>query len=140
MNMPANDTYHDAVKRALEKDGWTITDDPFHIKVDDIDLYIDIAAEKLLAAERDGNRIAVEIKCFLNPSTITDYHTALGQFITYRDALAIKHSDRILYLAVPTDTFDTFFVSPFIQQSVRIHALKLIVFKPSSEEIIQWIN
>lgn len=29
--MPAQDLHHDAVKQALIKDGWDITDDPFYI-------------------------------------------------------------------------------------------------------------
>ncbi len=33
--MPAKDTYHDAVRHALVKDGWTITHDPFTISWDD---------------------------------------------------------------------------------------------------------
>ncbi len=28
--MPAQDLYHNIVKNALLKDGWTITHDPFH--------------------------------------------------------------------------------------------------------------
>jgi hypothetical protein len=32
--MPAKDKYHEAVKTALIKDGWTITDDPLHIPFD----------------------------------------------------------------------------------------------------------
>ena len=27
----AKDIYHDTVRTALEKDGWTITDDPFNL-------------------------------------------------------------------------------------------------------------
>ena len=30
--MPAKDIYHEAVKIALEKDGWLITDDPLVLK------------------------------------------------------------------------------------------------------------
>jgi hypothetical protein len=30
--MPAKDIYHDHVKEALEKDGWTITDDPYKLE------------------------------------------------------------------------------------------------------------
>lgn len=51
---------------------------------------IDLGAEKLLAAEREGEKIAVEIKSFLSPSAITDFHLALGQFLNYRTALRKK--------------------------------------------------
>jgi hypothetical protein len=44
---------------------------------------VDLAAERLIAADRDGEKIAVEIKSFLNPSAIADFHQALGQFLSY---------------------------------------------------------
>ena len=60
--MPAKDLYHDPCVRALEKDGWTITYDPLTIPDGKIEVLMDVGAERLLAAERDGNRIAVEQK------------------------------------------------------------------------------
>lgn len=36
--MLAKDVFHNAVRVALEKDGWTITQDPLHIKIDDIEI------------------------------------------------------------------------------------------------------
>lgn len=62
--MPAHDIFHAAAKAALIKDGWIITDDPLSLSVGDVDFYIDLGAEKLLAAERGDKRIAVEIKSF----------------------------------------------------------------------------
>ena len=50
--MSAKDKFHDSVKTALIKDGWTITADPLQIKLGDIDAYIDLGAEKLLTAEK----------------------------------------------------------------------------------------
>lgn len=57
--MPAKDIYHNCVKIALLKDGWTITDDPLSLKVGQKDIFIDLAAEKLLVAEKQGVKIAV---------------------------------------------------------------------------------
>jgi len=62
--MPAKDLFHNTVKTALDKDGWNITDENLFIQVEDIDFYIDLAAERLLAAEKTGQKIAVEIKLF----------------------------------------------------------------------------
>ena len=76
--MPAHDVFHAAVKQGLIKEGWTITDDPLIIEFGTLDMYIDLAAEKLIAAEKGGERIAVEVKSFLGPSLVTDFHTALG--------------------------------------------------------------
>ena len=55
--MPAKDIYHNAVKNALLKDGWTITVDPYFIKYEDAELYADLAAEKPIAAEREKEEI-----------------------------------------------------------------------------------
>jgi predicted RecB family endonuclease len=63
----AKDKFHNIVRHALEKDGWTITADPYEINVDDVDFEIDLAAEELLRAEREGRKIAVEIKSFISP-------------------------------------------------------------------------
>jgi hypothetical protein len=138
--MSAKDLFHNAVKHALEKDGWTITHDPFPLTVDDINMAVDLGAEKLIAAVKGTQKIAVEIKSFVGASNITEFHTALGQFLNYQIALEGKEPDRILYLAVPSDTFKEFFVLPFIQTVIQRHQLKLIVYRPELEVIVTWIK
>ena len=44
--MSAKDIFHETVKLALIKDGWTITSDPLTIRSDSIKLEIDLGAEK----------------------------------------------------------------------------------------------
>ena len=136
----AKDLFHQAVKQALIKDGWTITSDPLIIRIERVKLEIDLAAEKVFAAEKDEQKIAVEIKSFINPSVISDFHNALGQFLNYRLALEMTESDRILYLAVPIDIFNTFFQERFTQAAISHYALKIIAYKPNTEEIIEWKN
>ncbi|MEA5476510.1 element excision factor XisH family protein [Pseudanabaena galeata UHCC 0370] len=63
--MPAQDIYHEAVKNALIKDVWMITADPYLIRYKDVDLFADLAAEKPIAAERQGKKIVVEVSCWL---------------------------------------------------------------------------
>lgn len=70
--MPAKDIYHDQVKQALERDGWTITHDPLTLPWGRTSVQIDLGAERLVAAEKDGAKIAVEIKSFLSRSRIDD--------------------------------------------------------------------
>ncbi|MEG4394614.1 XisH family protein [Microcoleus sp. BROC3] len=136
--MAARDLFHDAVKKALQKEEWEITADPLIVKIQGVKFEIDLAAEKILAAEKLGQKIAVEIKSFLNNSAITDFHLALGQFLNYRLALQIKEPDRTLYLAVPFDTFDSFFQEPFIQEAVNVYQLKLVVYDPQKEVVVEW--
>ncbi|BAY23912.1 fdxN element excision controlling factor protein [Calothrix sp. NIES-2100] len=86
--MSARDVFHEVVKIALQKDGWQITHDPLLFNVGGVKMSIDLAAEKLIAAERENEKIAVEVKSFLEKSSaISEFHTALGQFINYRGAL-----------------------------------------------------
>jgi hypothetical protein len=134
----AKDLFHDAVKQALLKEQWVITADPLKIKIEGVKLEIDLAAERIFAAERAGQKIAVEIKSFINPSTITDFHAALGQFLNYRLALQMRDPERTLYLAVPVDTFESFFQEPFIQEAVNLYQVKLLIYNPLQEVIVTW--
>lgn len=137
--MSAKDLFHQTVKTALEKDGWLITDDPLHIRVGGVlDMYIDLGAEKIIAAQKEGQKIAVEIKSFIGASTISDFHLAIGQFINYRYALEDEDPERILYLAVPQNTYNDFFKLPFIQSVVRRSQLTLLVYDIEQEAIVQW--
>jgi len=77
--MPAKDMFHDLVKRALQQDGWVITHDPLFIEWGEAEIYVDLGAEKLLAAEKGQQKIAVEVKSFLAPSVMSEFHTAVGQ-------------------------------------------------------------
>ena len=138
--MSAKDVFHEAVKRGLEKEQWTITDDPLELGWDEVKVKIDLAAERLIAAERGEEKIAVEIKSFIGTSAISDFHTALGQFLNYRIMLEVNQPDRSLYLAVPLDTYETFFQSQFAQVAAERYQLKLVVYDPIIEEIVQWIS
>lgn len=106
----ARDWFHYIVRSALEKDEWVITDDPLTIRYGGVDIQIDLGAEKLLAAEKGTEKIAVEIKNFVSASKISEFHTALGQFINYRTALRLEDPKRILYLAVPSAIYSDFLI------------------------------
>lgn len=136
--MAAKDRFHDAVKQALLKEQWVITADPLILKIDRVKFEIDLAAEKVFAAQKAGQKIAVEIKSFLNPSAVTDFHSALGQFLNYRLGLQMNEPDRTLYLAIPLDIFESFFQERFTQEAVRQYQVKLIVYEPVQEVIIEW--
>jgi XisH protein len=138
--MPAKDVFHQLVKNALEQDGWTITHDPYHIDLGFVDLYIDLGAERLIAAIKGDEKIAIEIKTFISPSTISEFHTAIGQFINYRIALEEEEPERLLYLAIPSDIHKRFFKYPFIQTVIHRNRIPLLVYDPEKQEIVQWIK
>ncbi len=136
----AKDIFHDLVKEGLEKEGWSITDDPYNMKFARRKFQIDLAAEKIIAAQKDNQKIAVEIKSFLNPSAVTDFYNALGQFLSYRLVLSQIEPDRTLYLAIPMDTYDELFQSPFGQLAMNEYDLKLIIYNSNQGGLTQWIN
>lgn len=136
--MPAKDVFHDTVRNALEKERWTITDDPLFIKSLGIDFYVDLAAERIIGVEKEGQKIAVEIKSFVAASAVSEFHKAIGQYMNYRLALRNQEPDRHLYLAVPKDTYETFFRIQFVQAAVREYRIALMVFDPEKEAIVTW--
>lgn len=97
--MPVPDIYHDAVKNALIKDGWTITADLYQIKHEDAELLADASADKPIAAEKNGRKIVVLIKSFLGASLMNDFETALGQYVIYSDLIDSAEPEYTLYLA-----------------------------------------
>ena len=122
----AKDKFHDAVKNGLIKEGWIITNDPLFLQFWGVDLFVDLGAEKMIAAQKENQKIAVEIKSFLSYSVISDFHQ--------------EEPDRILYLAVPVDIYETFFKLEFTQLAIANYQFKLIVYDTEQEGIVQWIS
>ena len=138
--MPKLDTIHNAVKNALIKDGWLITDDPYVIQYRRTMLYADLGAEGPIAAERNGQKLVVEVKSFVGASKIQDLKEALGQYDIYRYLLEEIAPDRKLYLAISKVTYNTFFTQDVTQLILNKHQLPIIVVDIETEEILQWIN
>ncbi|NEO17935.1 MULTISPECIES: XisH family protein [unclassified Moorena] len=136
--MPAKDLYHDTVKTALIKDGWTITDDPLIIKIGTRNALVDLGAEKLIAAERGATKIAVEVKTFISPSPINDLEKAWGQFFLYSRILKKRDPNRQIYLAVARKIFETLFEEEAGQILLEEPGFRLLVFDVNIEEIIEW--
>lgn len=136
----ARDKYHYAVRHALEKEGWTITDDPLDFSVGEVDFEIDLGAERVIGAERAGEKIAVEVKNFLEESPVSAFHKATGQYDNYSVGLEFYEPDRELYLAVPESIFKTFFQRPFVKIILTRKSIRLLVFRPFEETIEQWIK
>jgi hypothetical protein len=136
----AKDLFHQVVKDALIKDGWNITHDPFPVDYGDVQMQIDLGAERLLAATKDKTIIAVEIKSFVRPSAISEFHTAVGQYLNYRRALRAQEPNRVLYLAVPSQTYDEFFRLRFIAEGIEEYQICLIVYDVEDRSIVKWTN
>lgn len=137
--MPARDIYHNTVKQALINDGWTITDDPLHLKWGRKDMYIDLGASQLLAAQKEEFQIAVEVKTFSGRSEMDDLEKALGQYVLYFDVLRELQPKCLLYLALPVWAYESLFEEPLGQLLLKNKRLRLIVFEPTRERIDRWI-
>jgi hypothetical protein len=136
----ARDRYHEAVRNALIKDGWTITHDPFVIKNREakINYEIDLGAEKLLGAEKGLEKIVVEIKSFLKTSLTNEFHGILGQYISYIDALEFLDVDRQLILAIPETAQDRLQDFPFLRHLLDKHKVKTLIYNETEEIILIW--
>lgn len=106
----AKDIYHKLVKEALVKDGWTITDDPYIIpRTNNKPYEVDLGAERFIAASKEQEFIAVEIKSFIGSSMTYDFHTAFGQYSIYRFFIGEREAFRKLFLAVSEEVYNTLF-------------------------------
>jgi hypothetical protein len=132
--------YHDAVKTAVIKDGWDILADPYRIQYKDVDLYADLAAERPIAIEREGQKIVVEIKSFVGSSLMTDFHLAVGQYKVYQMLLQETAPEYDLYLAIDDITYSNFFKREGIEFLVRSSQIKFFVVNIDEQEIVQWLN
>ncbi|MEM9886108.1 MAG: element excision factor XisH family protein [Bacteroidota bacterium] len=140
--MARRDKIHGAVRRALEKANWLVTDDPLKVYLlDDPDKYfeIDLGAEYLLGAEKEGERIAVEIKSF-SSSILNDFHEALGQFLDYRSALKENEAnqDRTLFLAVSEQAYDEINAIGFMKRRIEEYGLNFLIVDIAEENIVEW--
>ncbi len=136
--MSAKDKFHDAVKNALIKDGWKITHDPFRLDFGFTDTYIDLGAEKVITADKNDEKIAIEIKSFISKSELYEFYTALGQFLGYRLALKRVEPERVLFLAVPKETYNSLFHQTIIADLVSENNVKIIVYNSIEEVIVEW--
>ena len=99
-----------------------------------------MGAEKLLAANKGSQKIAVEIKSFVSPSEIRDLEVALGQYVLYQNVLARIEPERTLYLAIRESSFLKLFEQEIGQILLENQVLKLLTFHPETEEIARWIG
>lgn len=137
----AKDIYHKIVKEALEKNGWSITHDPYIIPRINRKAYeVDLGAEKFIAAEKGTSRIAVEVKSFIGTSMTYDFHAAFGQYNVYRYFMNEREEGRILYLAIPEEIYNTFFMEADIEAICQHFGVRLIVFDIGQNKIVSWIE
>ena len=137
--MAAKDKYHVQVRHALEKEDWTITHDPYFLKLEGVNYPVDLGAEKMIAAQKENMKILVEIKSFLAESIPNEFHTALGQYLDYELGLEEIEPDRVIFLAIPDKIYQKIEKIPILLKALYRYNVKIIIFDPNLEEIKQWL-
>ncbi len=138
----AKDIYHNLVKQALENEGWTITHDPFYLPLGlgGKKVEADLGAEKFIAAEKNLEKILVEIKSFITSSNINELHKSVGQFDFYALVLEGLEPDRVPFLAMPDDAYEDLIREPIVQIFLRRHKVNLITYNIQTSLIDEWIK
>jgi hypothetical protein len=137
--MSRRDNLHYSLCRTLEKDGWKITNDPLILILEETLLRADLGAEKFFIAEKEGRKIAVEIKDFDSPSVISELEKTMGQMQLYQWALETQDPERKLFLAISQDIYIRHFQKPIFQLALTRTRINLLVYEPEQEVITQWI-
>lgn len=134
--MPAKDHYHGAVVRALLKAGWSITEEQASIVLRGRRLWVDIRAEQA----DEQIEILVEVKGFENmPSPIEYLAAVVGKYVLYQAALDLLQDNTPLYLAAPVMAYNGILSEEIARQIVERDSIRLLIFDPEAEEIVQWI-
>ena len=134
------DIFHQQVKNALIKEGWLITHDPLTLKLTKRNIFIDLGAEKVIAAERENEKIAIEIKSFIGVSPLTDFYSALGKYQLYFLVLRKRLPDRKLFLAIPEESYKILTQDTLLEEFMTELELSFIIYNPDNETITQWIK
>lgn len=136
----AKDKFHDIVKEALEKEGWLVTDDAFQPYAAQEPSMIDLESEPVILAEKEGEKIAVEVKSFTQAAIRMAFYEALGQYLGY--SMAMKEVDvaQNFYLAISKEIRHHLEDYSIIKQSIKEQKVKLLIFDLATQKIIEWIK
>lgn len=134
----ARDLIHVPVREAIEKAGWRVTNDQYTVQFAEFTMYADLAAERIIAASRGNDKIAIEIKSFVKRSAVQDVRDALGQYVMYRAYLSKIEPDRKLYLATSTRAYRAIFSLQAVQFLVQQFSIATIVVDLARKEVVAW--
>lgn len=106
----------------------------------DVNVFVDLGAEKPIATEKAGRKIAVEVKSFIGRSIVRDMEQALGQYVLYQSLLTDAEPDRTLYLAVDSEVYESIILRTGFQRAISRNRMRRLVVHMDVEEIFQWIE
>jgi hypothetical protein len=78
----------------------------------------------------------MQLKC----GTAYDFHSALGQYVVYRQLIELTQPEYKLMLAIDDITYENFFQRKSIQAVLEANNLLLMVVDIEKELIVRWTN
>lgn len=137
--MPKKDTFHETIKTALRKEGWNITNDPLFVPTEGgVNFFIDLGLEYIIGAEKEGRKIAVEIKSFDETTPVYSFYEILGQFLIYEMALEEQIKPWELFIALSDLGFKKLDEAPIFNRAIEKFRLKFVIFNPVSQTVTEW--
>ena len=124
--MPARGRYHQQVRTALEKDGWTITQDAFRVSYGGHELTAEFAAER----EREGDSpecIAVQVATGDTDPSSVGFQRTLGRFMLCDMVLSEMRSPRRLFLAITRLAFEAICADDTIRHGLSSAGVRMLV-------------
>lgn len=128
----ADDLVLPNLQESLIKDGWTLRAKAPTIRTKGKYYLTDVAAEK------EGQKIIVEVKSWLSTSFNPDWFGAFGQYLTYQEVILAERLNYKLYLAVPENIYNQHFINPFIQSMVTKYSMNLLIFDLNTNTVAAW--
>ncbi len=130
--MPTEDICQPQVVTALKKDGWIITGQQVYLLKGEHAIFIDIEAAK------QPQHAFIEVKCFPENNTSTEFYIAVGQYLVYRQILSTQKPQHRLYLAMPQVVYEM--LTDVHRDTLGDNHVKLIVVNIEEEVVAQWIE
>lgn len=94
----------------------------------------------MLAAKKDNQIIAVEIKSFRHVSELHDLEQAVGQYALYHALLVRLDPERQLFLAVPHQVYENIFTEPIARPVLEDLNIRMFTFDTQKETIVRWMT
>ena len=138
--MPTQDLYHDVVRDALRKDGWRITHTALQLKARAESGAGELWEGPWLIADKDERKVAVAVNSFVGRSSPADLTQMWSQLALARLQLHAMDADRVVYLAVRQATYSACVAGTEGDLLLAKEHMRLIVFDPRAEVIVQWVS
>jgi hypothetical protein len=137
--MPNIDSCHDQVVNALSKEGWQLEQSPYTVILGRRRIYID----GLFSRGANGAReqlFLLEIKCFSDLQRITsDIYISIGQYLVYKQMLAVTDPDLPMYISIPLETYTTQF-DDVLFEAFKTNRIRMVIVDLEMEQVTQWIR